>query len=214
MEFARPGDPLVTKDGELIPSKARPEPKYSLQVPIAKTLLPKTPRSVRDLGTEAQTQTVLNAILLYHLLGVSVNEIAHVLGIKISQVQHIMDMSAYQETFEMLFKEIISTNSDSMQARIASYAGKALDNLMDLADAKPVKIKKADDDGEMHEVDHYSVPPLVILKANESILDRSGLSSENLYGQADNGSAQQLEIVVRSDEDAKTDVRINVKGMK
>lgn len=211
MDFARPGDPLVANSGELIEANARKEPSYSLTIPIARTLTAKTPRSVREMSTDAQTQTVINAVLMYKLLGVSVNETAHILGTTIREIEGIMSMVAFQETFEMLFRELLSASSNSIQARIQSYAGRALDNIIDLADAKPVKVQSEDDAGNTFEHMHYDVPPLVILKANQDVLDRSGMNAEQLYGKDAEQEAQQLEIVVRSDSDQRTDVRVNIK---
>lgn len=212
MQLPRPGDPLVSKTGELIEASGRKEPDYSLEVPIAKHLIPKKLRSARELGADGQTQTVINAVLIYKLIGVGNNEVAHLLGTTPRDVEAIQNMPAFQETFEMVFHEMIAANSGSIQARIASYAGKALTNLMDLADAKPIAITRKDDDGQEYVEQKYFVPPIVILKANDSILDRSGLSADNLFGKNNDNSGQQLEIEVTQAADNKTNLKVNIKG--
>lgn len=212
MQLAKPGDPLVAEDGRIIESSRRVEPDYSISVPIAKNLVSKSPRSVREMSTDGQTQTVVNAVLVYHILGVSKNEMAHLLGTSGKEIDAIMQLNAFQETYEMLFHEFISTNSSSIQSRIAAYAGRAFDNLMDLADSKPKDFVLKDDAGNLVTTQRYDVNPMVIMKSNEGILDRAGLSEETLYGKQAQSSAPQLEIVISSAEDVKTDVKITTKG--
>lgn len=209
MELARPGDPLVGDRGDLIEAEGRKEPDYAIDVPIARFVQSKTPRSLRDLGTDGQTQTVINAVLMYRMIGVSRNEVANILGTSILEIEQIEKMPAFQETFEHLFKELLSVSSNSLQARIRSYAGRAVDNLMMLADAKPVEIKEKDELGNEITRREYDVPPMVILKANDSLLDRAGLSADNLYGHDDSDAGQQLEIEITSGDSNKTNVKIN-----
>jgi len=211
MELAKPGDPLVTERGNLVEPEGRKEPDYSINVPIARTLNIKTPRSIRELGTDAQTQTVVNAVLMYKLLGVSRNEIAHVLGTSLSEVDNIERLPAFQETFEVIFKELLAASSHSIQARIASYAGRALDNLMHLADARPHAKEEIDDEGNSIMRREYDVAPMVILKANDSLLDRAGLNADNLYGRDNESEAQQLEIEITTADSNKTSVKINTR---
>lgn len=210
MQLARPGDPLIDRDGEIIEADGRKEPKYSLEVPIARTLRAKTPRSIKELGSEPHTQTVINAVLVYKILGVSTNEIAYTLNTDPDEIERIYTLSGFQETFDKLFRELLSTNSNSLQARLAAFAGKAIENVMDLADAKPVKIIKKDDADNEIEVEHFSVPPIVILKANDSILDRAGLSADTLFGKHAQEATPQLEIEITSAGDNKTDLKVKI----
>lgn len=209
MEFAQPGDPIVTERGTLVEAEGRREPDYSINTPIARFITTKNPRSLKDLGTDAQTQTVVNAVLMYHLIGVSRNEIAHVLSTSGQEIDRIMKLPAFQETFEALFKELLSASSNSIQARIQSYAGQALDNLMDLANAKPVITKEKDAMGNVVERREFDVAPMVILKANDSLLDRAGLNADNLYGKDQQEEAHQLEIEITTADSNKTNVKIN-----
>jgi hypothetical protein len=126
-------------------------------------------------------------------------------------VDNIIKLPAFQETFEIMFKELLSASSNSIQARIQSYAGRALDNLMHLADAKPIITKEEDDDGNIVERREYDVAPMVILKANDSLLDRAGLNADNLYGKDNQSEAHQLEIEITTQDSNKTNVKINTK---
>lgn len=214
MHLAQPGDPLVEADGSLTAARGQLEPSYSREIPIARTIQTKVPLSVREMGTDAQTQTVVNAVLMYHLIGVGTNEIAYVMNTSPTEIEKVKVLPAFQDTFERLFKNIINTNQNSLQARIQAMAGKALGNLMDLADAKPVAIVGVDEDGNKYTKQHYDVPPVVIQRANDSILDRAGLSGELLFGQKDDSSGQELEIEITTAEDNKTNVKVNVGTRK
>ena len=211
MQLPPPGDPLVTRDGKILEANRREEPDYSLTVPTARDIVVRKPRSVREMGVDGHTQTIVNAVLVYKLIGVSPNEIAHILGTTALEVDRIMDLPAFQDTFEMMFNEILSVNSSSLQARIGRYAGKAFQNLMELADSKPIEIVKEDADGNKYTGKQYDVSPLVILKANESVLDRSGLSAEHLFGRNAQSETPQLEIEITSAGDNKIDHNIKVK---
>lgn len=211
MQLARPGDPLIDRDGTLVEAEGRREPDYALTIPIAKNLRSKTPRSVRELGSDPQTQTIINAVLIYKLLGVSTNEIAHTLGTNAVEIERIFALSGFQDTFEKLFRELLSTNSNSLQARLAAFAGRAVENVMTLADAKPVIIVGKDDAGNEYQEEKHFVPPIVVLKANESILDRAGLSAETLFGGDNQSEAPQLEIEITSSSENKTDLKVNIK---
>jgi predicted transcriptional regulator len=206
--LAQPGDPYVTVTGEVIPARGYNEKSFELRVPIAKNLQANVRRSLLDLGTDAQTQTVVNAVLVYHILGMTKNEIAHHLGVTITDIEKIFELEAFQDTFHQLFTELLHTNSNSLQARIAAMAGKSLENLMDLANTKPVKVTRKDDADNEFETDHWSVPPIVVMKSNESILDRSGLTPDILYGNVQSDQEQGLEIEITTASDNKTNVKI------
>jgi hypothetical protein len=210
--FPKPGDPLIHGTHTLIPAEGRKPPDFSLTTPVANEYQPRIRRSGKEFPADAQTQTVLNAVLMYSLLGMSKNEIAMILNVSIPEVEGLQSMSAYQETFEMLFKELLTVNSSSLQARIASYAARAVDNVFEIADAKPADRTLYDEDGnEVIEKGSHPVPPIVVLKANQDILDRSGLSEEALFGKNSGDDGNSLQIVITSEQDNKTDITINTK---
>lgn len=198
MALAKPGDPLVGMGTMLTPDTEddAPPDQPSVAIPNLRKLVVKSRLSLQDLPADTKTQSVVNAVLVYHLLGMTDNEIALALGVGIIDVQQVKALPAYQETFELLFGEIISANSNSLQARIAQYAGDAVENVMNLAKQK----------------DFEKVPPIVILKANQDILDRSGLNHETLFGKnADKGEENTLRVVVTSGNENKVDVNVNFK---
>lgn len=205
MALAKPGDPYVSHKGEIIKAeKTKTNVREFadttvITVPLAKNFQSKARRSIKELFADAHTQTVLNSVLMYSMLGLTPNEIAQVLNASPTEVQHIIDLPAYQETFEAMFREIISANSQSLQARISAYAANAVANVMDIAGAEI---------GE-------DVPAIVKLKANQDILDRSGLASDTLFGKnAQDDSQNSLRIEIVEAQDSKTNININVRGRK
>jgi hypothetical protein len=144
---------------------------------------------------DPSTQMAINVLLVYQLLGLTTNEIAHATKIPLDEVQNLMHGSDYQTTFEEIFRELINVNSNSIKAKIADYANKAMDNIIELAE-------NADKD-------------IVKLKANQDVLDRAGFSPDTLYnagGSADD--ADMLKIVIESGDKDKTSVNIDLGRRK
>lgn len=187
MPLARPGDPYVANDGKVLAKKSEfnafPMEEPHVGPPKAISHQSKQRRSMPDLPAEPKLQTAIIVVLNYSLFGLSDNEIAHAIGHSMDDVRKLKEHPAYQETFELLFHEMINSNSSSMLARIHKFAPKALQNLFNLADSA--------------ENDHAR------LKANESILDRSGLHFETLHGKATSESLDGLKIVIQDGDDAK-----------
>lgn len=211
MRFAPPGDPLVVGMNKmLVPDGSEPR-DYSLTVPILSKYVPKVRRSGKELPADGQTQTVINAVLVYKLLGMTANEMSHCLGTTIEQIEHVMNLPAFQETFELLFSEILSVNSGSLQARIASYAGNAAEKVMELSSYRPQpKVRKDEEGNEVTEEGDWKVPPIVVLKASQDILDRTGLSADTLFGKGNQDTGNTLQIEVISEQDSKTQVNIKM----
>jgi hypothetical protein len=212
MEFAQPGDPLVTTSGKKVLANDGKDIDLSPHIPVARTIKSKIQRSVKDLPSDGQSQSVLNAVLLYHLLGVSKNEIAYTLGASITDVESIFKLPAFQETYEMLHTSIIDASSGSIHARLQRYATAAVDNLFELANAKPRKVKYIDDDGNEQVKDEYDVPPVVIMKSNDSILDRASIVGEQEFRQRNDEVGGGLEIVIHSGDENKTDIKVSLNG--
>ncbi len=102
---------------------------------------------------------------------------------------------AYQETFDVLFHEFININSTSLQAKIASFAGTALDNVMTIASESKHDLAK--------------------LKANQDLLDRSGLHPEHLFGKfKDDEGFDSLKIVIQDGEDKSMNIDVDLKRGK
>lgn len=198
MPLARPGDPYVTDKGQVLlpgnnPMDALPRADSTLGAPVARSIVSKQRRTVKDLpAVEPTTQTAINAVLVYKLLGMTDNEISFITHIPIGDISRLCHLDAYQETFEILFHEMISVNSTSLQSKIASFASDALDNVMDIA-----KTSKHD---------------LAKLKANQDILDRSGLHPETLFGKNKSEDGfDSLKIVIQDGEDERTKVNIDLR---
>lgn len=198
--LARPGDPYVSDKGEVIldgegsAMNALPRADSVLGAPLARNIIPKNRATIADLPAEANLQTAINCVIVYQLLGLSENETSHLLHIPLADVQRIKHHIAYQETFDILFHEFINTNSNSLQAKIASFAGDALQNVMHIAAHSKHEVAK--------------------LKANQDILDRSGLHPEHLFGKhKEDDGFDSLKIVIQDgeDKDMKIDVDIRRK---
>jgi hypothetical protein len=197
MVLANPGDPYVATNGKvLVPSSrdeldALPNADSVLGPPAARGHQSAKRRSIKDMPTDPRTQTAVIVVLVYSLVGLSENEIAHVVNISIDDVRAIRNHAAYQETFEMLFHELIHANSNSMVAKIAKFAPGALQNIVELA-------KSAENDHAR-------------LKANQDILDRAGLHHETLFGKAAGDSLDGLKIIIQQGrDDDKNDFGIEI----
>lgn len=199
--LAKKGDPYVGNDGRAYEamneegkSVALKENVNELTVPLINEMTISTKRNPNELPSDGSVQKAINVILVYHLLGLTENETAHLLGVDLQQVRDIKELPAYQETFEAMHGEIISANSNNIQARIQSYASNAVTRVASLMD-------EADKD-------------IVKLKASQDILDRSGMSADTLYGKNNGDSVDGFKIVVQdAEEDGKKSIEIDI-GMK
>lgn len=196
--LARPGDPYVTDkgdvvlDGETGAMNALPRADMVLGAPLAKNIVPKNRTTIADMPAEAKLQTAINCVIVYQLLGLSENEISHIIHVPLEDIKRIKNHIAFQETFDILFHEMVNVNSNSLQSKIAAFAGDALNNVMTIARESKHEIAK--------------------LKANQDILDRSGLHPEHLFGKhkTDEGF-DSLKIVIQDGEDQKMNVDIDIK---
>jgi len=173
IQLARPGDPLVTKHGLLIqpdlprsaktfdnlPAPVGDPPKSNLS--INPTAFRSTKRrNIRDLPAPTNIINGCAAVFMYTILGVGDREIANTLGITTMQLDELREHSAYVECFQTIIDELISSNSDAIQARIASYATKAVDNIFNIAE-------NTDEDS-------------LKLRASQDIADRAGVGAKQL----------------------------------
>lgn len=196
MPLAKPGDPYVTERGQvLLPDDAPDDaiPRFeTLGAPIAKNIISTERRTIKELPADPRVQTVINAVLVYQLLGMTDNEISHITHVSMEDIQRLKKLNEYQETFDILFHQFISVNSTSLQSKIASFAGEALDNVMHIAGNSKHEIAK--------------------LKANQDILDRAGLHPETLFGKnKPEDGFESLKIVIqdgKDDEGMKVDINL------
>lgn len=195
MPLADPGDPFVTTKGEVILSEQAPIEDIVIGPPKASNVRSSVRRSMTDLPADPKSQTAINVVLMYSLLGLTENEIAFAIGAPLDDVKRLRLLPTYQETFDMLFDEMITINSSSMQAKIAAFAPKALENMMHIAN-------KAENENAK-------------MKANADLMDRAGLHHETLFGKnsIDDGFGS-LKIVIQDGIEAKTNIEVNVGRRK
>lgn len=197
--LAKPGDAYVTPKGEVhVQNHEGAQDKLrnmSMITPVARTMAIHTHRNMNEMpSTDPSTQTALNAILMYHLLGLTENEIAHMLRIEVVVVQNLMASSDFQATWEMIFHEIISINSGSLQATLSAHAHGAIERIVDLS--------------------KQSKHEMVKLKANQDLADRAGLHHDTLYGKnATNEEDSSLKISFVKEND-KESIEIDISRGK
>lgn len=199
MPLAKPGDPYISETQvAYIPNDAQNSDgdiEKVLGAPIAKNIIARSRRTIKELPIEERTQTAINAVLVFTLLGMTDNEIAHIIHYPMEDINRLKDLPAYQETFDIVFHEFISINSNSLVSKIAAFSSSALDNVMEIASKGKFEMSK--------------------LKANQDILDRAGLHPETLHGKnkTDDGF-DALKIVITDGEDTKHTVDINLSRGK
>jgi hypothetical protein len=196
MTLAKPNDPYITDKGEVITTNglmdAISDGDVSLGAPAARKLVSTQRRTIKDLPSDPKSQTAINAVLVFQMLGMTDNEISHITHISHDDLVRLKHLPAYQETFDILFHEMININSHSLQAKIASFAGDALANVMKIATE--------------------SKQDMARLKANTDMLDRAGLHPETLFGKnkQDDGF-DSLKIVIQNGEDKTHQVDIDIQ---
>lgn len=172
IELARPGDPLITRHGVKIdpdlPRSAKAYDNLPAAVGEHKSnvhLDPATYRSskrknIRDLPAPPNVINGVAAAFMYTILGVGDREIADTLKITTMQLEELRTHSAYSECFKTVLDELISANTDAIQARIASYATKAVDNIFHIAE--------------------HTEEDSLKLRANQDLADRAGIGAKQL----------------------------------
>lgn len=201
--LAKPGDPYVSSRGEVI---AKTEEQLdSIKhadrfIPVARRLVVSSRRNMNEMpANDPSTQMAINVILMYSLMGLTENEIHHITNLPLTEIQNLKHGTDYQTTFEYIFKELINVNSNSIQATLAGYASKAIDQIIELAEDKSGEVKD-----------------IVRLKANQDLLDRAGLSPDNIYGNgASTDDSDMLKIVIEGASPAQsTNIKINLNRKK
>jgi hypothetical protein len=171
-QLARPGDPLVRPNGDVIQPFQDP-------VRVDDTIKPHefkplTRRSIKDLPATGSIMSGIAVVFTYTLLGLSNREIAEMLNITVQEVEQIQAHSAYAVTFEAVLAEFINSNSDMIQSRIAAYSHMALSTVAHIAQEGERETNR--------------------LKASDSLLDRA---LESKRGQSDKGA---LRIIISEGE--------------
>lgn len=134
MDFAQPGDPLVDSRGDVL-TEDTPEsfeaalPALVTTAPEASSFTASERRVLSDLPAEAKLMHAVAAVMTYTILGISDSEIEFATGLTRSEIEQLKSSFAYSETFDMVLSELISTNAQFLQSRVAAYSNKALDQI-------------------------------------------------------------------------------------
>lgn len=199
--LARPGDPLVSRNGVLVdpvlPRSAKVLDNLPAPIGAPKNNTSIDPisfranrrRNIKDLPAPTNIINGVAALFMYTVLGVGEREIADTLGITTMQLDELRQHTAFGECFNTVIDELISANSDAIQARIASYATKAVDNIFNIA--------------ENAEKDETK------LRANQDLADRAGIGAKQMAEKKSALQGSSLRIVIL-DEDKEVSVNLNL----
>lgn len=170
--LARPGDPLVTENGELLEAEGYEPNRFKVKPSKYKATKRK---SLKELPADAGTINGIACVMVYTLLGLADRDIADALKITTGAVQNVKKHSAYAECFELVSQEFVSSNSELIQARLAAYSHEALSGVYEIATQGSKENNR--------------------LKANMSLLDRAGFSPREQMAKI-GMSKQELRITV------------------
>lgn len=201
MDLAKNGDPLIDGSGNVV------EPTGTSQVdafdvvekrkvmPLFASLSATKTVNIDNLPEpDNSQQTVICAIVGMRLLGMSDVDIAEVTSSSLEQIQRIVKMPATQVTFEKMYQNMISAQSESTQGRIAAHSNRAVDVVLEMMEDTEVR-----DD--------------VRLKAAQDVLDRSGTHPDQFFGETaqNNQSDDELRIVIMDESGENERVKVDIK---
>lgn len=193
-----PGDPYVHGVGRVVAPKDENIQDYAGKVrevmPRLVSFVPIKEKKRDQLpAQDPKEQVAISAVMALRLQGFDPIDIADFFGTTIKKIEDILTSPEAQTSFEMLFFNLINHNASSLQGRISSYAGKALDAVVDLIEKENVRQD-------------------VKLKAAQDILDRSGLNHETFFqSQTDKGrSDDELVITIMSEEDKPQGLSVTI----
>lgn len=191
--LAKEGDPLVAADGEIlepdghIDTEDLPAPRTPTPF---KYYRPTTRKVLSDFRAPDTVLNVASVVFVYTVLGISDAEIGNATGLSSEDINKARETRAYSDLFEGVMTELISANSEYIEARIAAYAPMALNNVAHIA---------------KHAQNHA-----VKLSASKDILDRSGHRPQDTQGRAQQGM-NELHIVITKSKDAPdTDIEFKL----
>jgi hypothetical protein len=175
----RPGDPLVTEDGQVLEPEGYKQTAAERYKIKPREYRATRKRTLRELPADAGTLNGVACVLLYTLLGVPDREIATALNISLTNVGTIKRHAAYGQCFEIICNEFVNMNSDLITSRLAAYSHTALDGVYDIATAGKKENNR--------------------LKANIDILNRGGFTAKEQSTKAAMGK-HELRITVLEGE--------------
>lgn len=193
--LARPGDPLVAANGQVVEPENKPPPRGKAallqpQLIDPAQYRPSRRRALKELPAAPNVINGVGAVFMYTLLGVGDREIADTLRVAVQDVEDLRNHSAYGECFQIVHGEFINANSDLLTSRIAAYSQTALTTVGTLAsDSKKEEVK---------------------LRASIDLLDRAGVRPKDQEGKAQ-ATRNDLRIIV-VDGNKSDNVEIDITG--
>lgn len=196
-----PGDPLVHTFGSVVNPVSLDKDTSLIDAPVSgREIMPRftkfQPR--RELAKDKtpekddKQQVAIAAVVGLRLMGLSYIDIAGMFNVTLDDINQLINSPSAQFTFEHMYRAMINTNADNVQGRIASYAHKAIDTVIELMENNETR-----DD--------------VRLKASQDILDRSGANAEQFFAETNNIGTQEDELrIVMMDEEADSSKSITV----
>lgn len=200
MPLAKNGDPFIKGNGELIESDHVSEPDAFMMeeqrkiLPLFSKYNPTRYINIEDIPEpDEQLQVVIAAIIGLRMMGLSPSDTAEMMNTSLERLQSIVKTPASQTSFEKIFQNIVHVNSETVQGRIASYAHKAVDTVVELMDDQDTR-----DD--------------VRLKAAQDLLDRSGTNADQFFQNSENKkqSDDELRIVIMDEEGEKEKIKVEI----
>lgn len=189
--LARPGDPLVLGNGKLVNDpKSRKDENYDIKDHLKpETFRPQKRRGVKELPSTINMMNGIAAVFMYTLYGLTDREIADALHITPDDVLEVRKHPAYTESFEVIYQEFLSANSDLLTSRIAAASHSAFGQVVALSQ------------GAENE--------LVQLKASTDILDRSGARPQDTASRKAVGQNDLRIVIIDNERSVEVDVAFN-----
>ena len=202
MPLADPDDPFFTTIGKLVTSDGqRTNAEMGIEEYVSRNPVPlfRKFNPGREVGLDrtpekdGKTQAGICAVVALRIMGLSIDDIAKLMGVTAHEIQDVVTMPATQRTFEMMFRGIINNNATTVQGKIAAYADRAVDTVVDLMSDEEVR-----DD--------------VRLKAAQDILDRSGTHPDQFFAETEQQTQQDDELrITLLTEDTPSRVEVSIK---
>src|SRR6478752_1966450 len=120
--LARPGDPLVTSDGEVIhpdPIDAKEEHAKAKQHRVdVRSFRPTVRRAIRDMPAQGDQLKAVSCVMVCTIAGMTDRDIASFLNVETALIERVKTSTAYTQIFEWIKDQFINANSEMIQARI------------------------------------------------------------------------------------------------
>lgn len=186
--LARPGDPYVKGNGEIVKPDDNPFGNVDPLNVVAKDFRGSKKKSITELPAPPKVLNGIAAAIVYTALGVQDSDIEDALGIQRGDIKRIREHEAYTVAFNLVISEFISANSTLLTSRIGAYAHSAL--------------------SEVHKISTKGEKESNRLKASDSILDRAGIRPQDNVARINMGKNDLRILVV----DGNREVSVEIGG--